>query len=206
MKYKYIIDYGHGLNTPGKRSPKLWGHVFETSGTDQFIEYYFNRSVFQWVMEMARAEGLDVATYERTREDVPIADRRRRINALVDSDQCCLISIHANAAPGRGWSTAHGAVVLQHPANVTPRGDFMASRLLHHGQSILGICSRRGSRQQAVGVCRVKCPAVLYEAGFFTHQEQAKLLDSETSAIACIIVSAMIDTENKTGGSPTTEG
>jgi N-acetylmuramoyl-L-alanine amidase len=206
MKYKYIIDYGHGLNTNGKRSPRLPGHIFETSGTDQFIEYDFNCAVFQWVMEMARAEGLDVATYERTEIDVPIAERRRLINALVDGPDCCMISIHANAAPGTGWSTAHGAVVLQHPQNVTKRGDFVASRLLHHGQSILGICSRRGSRQQAVGVCRVRCPAVLYEAGFFTHQEQAKLLDRETMAIACIIVSAMIDLETKTGDRPTTEG
>jgi N-acetylmuramoyl-L-alanine amidase len=136
-------------------------------------------------------------TRDRTESDVPIAERRKRINALVDGPDCCLISIHANAAPGTGWSNAHGAVVIQHPQNVTKRGDFMASRLLHHGQSILGICASRGMRQQAVGVCRVKCPAVLYEAGFFTNREQAKLLDREVMAIACIIVSAMIDLENE---------
>lgn len=92
-KLTFLLDNGHGVNTPGKRSPK-W------KDGSQLFEFEFNRDIVKRI-----AKGLDslaipykiLVTEER---DISLGERVRRANAIKDS---ILISVHANAGGGTGF-------------------------------------------------------------------------------------------------------
>ena len=51
-KILWLLDNGHGADTPGKRSPKL------TDGR-QFMEYEFNRNVVSFMMNLLHDRDLE---------------------------------------------------------------------------------------------------------------------------------------------------
>lgn len=89
----FLLDNGHGVNTPGKRSPK-W------KDGSQLFEFEFNRDIVKRI-----AKGLDslVIPYKilvPEEIDISLGERVRRTNAIKDS---ILISVHANAGGGTGF-------------------------------------------------------------------------------------------------------
>jgi small conductance mechanosensitive channel len=176
-KVKWIIDAGHAPNTPGKRSPVLpkGEPDFGETGLAEtefriFYEWQFNLSVAMWIDAFGKDNDLDVFLpwYVGAWRDVPIPERRAEINRICSDApyNCRLISIHANAAPEPGWSKAHGAVAFMHPRNAGKASQFLAAQLLGQMASHTPISTSRGIRQAALGICNVRCPAVLFEAGF----------------------------------------
>ena len=98
---KILLDPGHGLNTPGKRSP---------DGT--FLEAAYNREIAKYILAELQAKGHDAQLLVPEPEDIPLKERVRRVNAhctALGKSNVILISIHVNAAgDGTRWHTATG--------------------------------------------------------------------------------------------------
>ena len=100
---KIILDAGHGINTPGKRSPD-----------GRFREYQFNRIIVNAVAEHLRLRGYDVEILTPEETDVPLQERVDRANRMtcqpgLPIQKVCIISIHGNAAGnGSQWMKARG--------------------------------------------------------------------------------------------------
>ena len=98
---KILLDPGHGLNTPGKRSP---------DGT--LLEYAYTRDLANQILTTLQAKGHDAQLLVPEPEDIPLKERVRRVNAhcaALGKTNVILISIHVNAAgDGTQWHTATG--------------------------------------------------------------------------------------------------
>ena len=105
---KILIDNGHGLNTPGKRSPD-----------GQFLEAIYNREIAKRIVAELQNKGYDAELLVPEEEDISLNERVRRVNAACSASSSCpaptghpnviLISIHVNAAGnGSKWMNATG--------------------------------------------------------------------------------------------------
>ena len=63
---KILIDNGHGLNTPGKRSPD-----------GKFLEAIYNREIARRVVADLRDRGYDAELLVPEEEDIPLKERVR---------------------------------------------------------------------------------------------------------------------------------
>ena len=107
-----LIDNGHGVETPGKRSP---------DGT--LREYAWAREVARMACDILQAEGYNARLLVPEERDVPLAERCRRANQY-DKRNSILVSIHNNAAgDGSKWMKARGWAIY------TTRGITEADRL-----------------------------------------------------------------------------
>ena len=98
---KVLIDPGHGIDTPGKRSPD-----------GQFLEYLWNRQIADLLLEKLVAMGIDASLVVTETNDVTLRNRVNRVNTIcnkVGASNVLLVSIHANAAGnGSSWMNAKG--------------------------------------------------------------------------------------------------
>ena len=96
-----ILDNGHGLNTPGKRSPD--GTLIEAIYTRQLVK--------DLALELER-HGHTVHVLVPEPKDIPLNVRVKRINAICRAEgieNTNLISMHLNAAgAGTKWMNATG--------------------------------------------------------------------------------------------------
>jgi N-acetylmuramoyl-L-alanine amidase len=96
-----LIDNGHGLETPGKRSPD-----------GKFLEYAYNREIATRIVADLTDRGHNAQLLVQEPEDIPLSERVRRINAhcnTLGKSNVILISIHVNAAGnGTKWLNATG--------------------------------------------------------------------------------------------------
>jgi len=115
MSKLIAIDPGHGIDTPGKRSPA-------NLGTPILREYAFNREVARDLLaelEHSRIAAMLTVTDD---SDPSLAERARRAHAA----GCKLfVSVHANAGGGSGIETFH------------MKGDEKAQRLARLVQTVL---------------------------------------------------------------------
>lgn len=98
---RVLIDNGHGVNTPGKRSP------------DGLLrEYEFNRTIAVGILEHLALRDIDAELVVPELEDISLIERCRRVNEaslIFGVENTILISIHANAAGnGSQWMNASG--------------------------------------------------------------------------------------------------
>lgn len=98
---KILIDPGHGIDTPGKRSPD-----------GLFREYLWNRQVADLILEELVSAGVDASLVVTETNDVTLRNRVNRINTIcnrVGASNVLLVSVHANAAGnGSAWMNARG--------------------------------------------------------------------------------------------------
>lgn len=98
---KILIDPGHGINTPGKRSPD-----------GRFREYAYNRLIAKAVVQHLKYRGYDAQLLVTEEYDVSLTERVRRANDWcnrIGRRNVILISIHVNAAGnGDKWYNAMG--------------------------------------------------------------------------------------------------
>ena len=73
-----ILDNGHGVNTPGKCSPKL-------SDGRKFYEWEFNRKVVKRIAELCHEAGIRYLVLVPEDEDISLKERVTRINAIKDN-------------------------------------------------------------------------------------------------------------------------
>lgn len=88
-----ILDNGHGINTPGKRSP------FKPV----LYEYEFNRDVVKRISNKLNQLHIKNTILVPEDEDVSLSTRVKRANSIYKQHpDAILISIHANAGCGTG--------------------------------------------------------------------------------------------------------
>lgn len=123
-KVCWLFDPGHGVDTPGKRSP-IW-----PDGT-QLLEYDFNRVIAKLLDTKAKfTQGLredegTVCTHILVTEekDIGLSERARRANRMMQDDPDTFfiyLSIHGDAFTS---ATAHGTTIFTSPG-VTASDDI----------------------------------------------------------------------------------
>lgn len=170
-----ILDNGHGIETPGKRSP-VWPNG------RQLLEYEFNRDIVKRIARILGAQGIKFRILVPERTDISLAERCKRANAISQqtAGQCFLISIHANAGGGTGWEayTSPGKT----------KSDEMATILYQQFEKdFKGIKIRKDmsdgdpDKESAFYILKhTTCPAILTENFFMDNETDCRYIMSET--------------------------
>ena len=178
---KILIDNGHGIDTPGKRSPD-----------GEFREYRYNREIASALVAGLREKGFDASLLVTEDVDISLRERVRRVNRVCDEAGCenvILISIHCNASPpadgqwhrARGWSA------------YTTKGETESDKLAEclyiaaedifkkNGLKVLKYGTDPGQKDWEENFYILKntrCPAVLTENFFMDNKEDIKYMTS----------------------------
>lgn len=172
---RVIIDAGHGINTPGKRSP-LW-----PDGT-QLFEWEFNRDIANRVKRNLAMRDIESMLLVPAIEDMSLKERCKHVNDYYSSNylygwDTILISIHANAGGGTGWEcfTSPGET----------RSDKMAAVFYEVAKKCFAPSTKirtdysdgdPDKEDQFYILKHTKCPAVLTENFFMDNKEDCALL------------------------------
>ena len=186
---KILIDAGHGIDTPGKRSPD-----------GSFLEYLWNRQVADLVLTELRKYDYDADLLVTETNDITLRTRAMRANRVCDrmgASNVILVSIHANAAGnGKSWMNATGWECHTSPGKT--RSDVLAE--CFYKSFSAAFPEKRMRRDLSDGdsdkesnfyiLTKTRCPAVLLENFFYDNRDEcAWLLLSGTKArIASAIV------------------
>ena len=177
---KVLIDPGHGIDTPGKRSPD-----------GQFLEYLWNRQVADLLMERLVSMGIDASLVVTETNDVTLRNRVNRVNTIcnkVGASNVLLVSIHANAAGnGSSWQNAKGWSCYTSKGKT--KSDQVAECLYEAFEEEFP--ERKIRKDMSDGdrdweenfyiLEKSRCPAVLLENSFYDNKEEsAWMLQEET--------------------------
>ena len=177
---KILIDPGHGIDTPGKRSPD-----------GLFREYLWNRQVADLILEGLVSAGIDASLVVTETNDVSLRNRVNRVNTICNrlgASNVLLVSIHANAAGnGSAWMNAKGWSCYTSKGKT--RSDQVAECLYDAFEAEFQ--DRKIRKDMSDGdrdweenfyvLAKSKCPAVLLENFFYDNREEcAWMLQEET--------------------------
>lgn len=198
----YVIDCGHSLTTPGKRSPN-----------HQFFEYEYNRIIGRRVAERLGELGIEYCfTYPIDEAyDLSLTSRANVANKVAKekgAGNVLLISIHSNAAGnGKQWMNAKGWSVWT-TKGVT-NSDRYAEIFWEEAQKVCKKYNRTTRQDKSDGdndweanftvIFKTICPSILIEEFFYDNEEEMNWLLSEEGKSACteIIINAIRRIENK---------
>ena len=177
---KILIDPGHGIDTPGKRSPD-----------GLFREYLWNRQVADLILEGLVSAGIDASLVVTETNDVSLRNRVNRVNTICNrlgASNVLLVSIHANAAGnGSAWMNAKGWSCYTSKGKT--KSDQVAECLYDAFEEEFQ--DRKIRKDMSDGdrdweenfyvLEKSKCPAVLLENFFYDNREEcAWMLQEET--------------------------
>lgn len=168
-----LLDAGHGIDTPGKRSPD-----------GRFREYKFNRTVADLVLADLQQRGISAQLLVPETNDISLRVRAMRANNVCKRQKdVILVSIHANAAGnGSRWMTGKGWSVY------TTRGKTESDKLatVMWDTFAAAFPSRKMRRDLSDGdpdiesdfyiIKKTACPAVLLENFFYDNREECEWL------------------------------
>ena len=190
---KILIDAGHGIDTPGKRSPD-----------GLFREYLWNRQVADLILEGLLSAGVDASLVVTETNDVSLRNRVNRVNTICNrlgASNVLLVSIHANAAGnGSAWMNAKGWSC--YTSRGKTKSDQVAECLYDAFEAEFQ--DRKIRKDMSDGdrdweenfyvLQKSKCPAVLLENFFYDNREEcAWMLQEETKKrIAAAAVKGII--------------
>src|SRR5690606_2013845 len=170
------IDAGHGINTPGKRTP------------DNEREWSFNNKVaVATIKYLNEYEGVKIVRLDDPtgKRDVPLKERTDKANkAKAD----VLVSIHHNALAGK-WGTHGGTEVFTYLGN-WPDAERLAKLVLDRILKAYGLKSRGLKKANFHMLRESAMPAILIEGGFMdstvdiVKMRDDKVLDEAGKAIA----------------------
>lgn len=188
-----LIDPGHGIDTPGKRSPD--GKV---------LEYLWNRQIADLLLDRFMIMGIDASLVVTETNDISLATRVQRVNKVcskVGASNVILLSIHSNAAgDGSKWMSAQGWSCYTSKGET--KSDLIAECLYDAFEA--EFADRKIRKDMSDGdrdweenfyvLHKSKCPAVLLENFFYDNRDEcAWLLKDETKErIADAIVKGIV--------------
>ena len=167
-----ILDNGHGIDTPGKRSP-IW------SNNTQLFEWKFNRDIVDYIIQYLQVANISYVKLVEETQDISLKDRVDRINSIFkeykDKYKIYLISVHGNAADNA--PTANGIEVFTSIGET--KSDIIAEvfyeKLKNLGWKMRPNRSNKGGKEENFYILKNSyCPAVLTENGFYTNEEECK--------------------------------
>ena len=190
---KILIDPGHGIDTPGKRSPDVL-----------FREYLWNRQVADLILEGLVSAGIDASLVVTETNDVSLRNRVNRVNTICNrlgASNVLLVSIHANAAGnGSAWMNANGWSCYTSKGKT--KSDQVAECLYDAFEEEFQ--DRKIRKDMSDGdrdweenfyvLQKSKCPAVLLENFFYDNREECawRLQEETKRRIASAAVKGII--------------
>ena len=175
-----LMDSGHGIDTPGKRSPD-----------GKFLEYLWNRQIADLILDRFMIMGIDASLVVTETNDISLATRVQRVNRMcskIGASNVILLSIHSNAAgDGSKWMSAQGWSCYTSKGNT--KSDVIAECLYDAFETEFS--DRKIRKDMSDGdrdweenfyiLQKSKCPAVLLENFFYDNRDEcAWLLKNET--------------------------
>lgn len=182
MGYKVAVDSGHGMATPGKRTPPLPEDIYINGrrakpAGEAIREKEWNKAVAEALMAALTRCGMEPVNVSPGSDDVPLA---ARVAAANKAGADIYVSEHYNASTGKWWSGGYlvafvsqyasskakrlGAAILEEQAKVTPWPSNGVAIDVSYGQGNLYVL-----RHTAM-------PAVLIESGFMDCLDQAQCM------------------------------
>ena len=188
-----LIDPGHGIDTPGKRSPD-----------GKFLEYLWNRQIADLLLDRFMSMGIDASLVVTETNDISLSTRVQRVNKVcskVGASNVILLSIHSNAAgDGSKWMSAQGWSCYTSKGET--KSDLIAECLYDAFEAEFAEKKIRkdmsdGDRdweENFYVLQKSKCPAVLLENFFYDSRDEcAWLLKDETKErVADAIVKGIV--------------
>lgn len=188
-----LIDPGHGIDTPGKRSPD-----------GKFLEYLWNRQIADLLLDKFMIMGIDASLVVTETNDISLSTRVQRVNKVcskVGASNVILLSIHSNAAgDGSKWMSAQGWSCYTSKGET--KSDLIAECLYDAFEAEFAEKKIRkdmsdGDRdweENFYVLQKSKCPAVLLENFFYDNRDECTwLLKDETKErIADAIVKGIV--------------
>ena len=175
-----LIDPGHGIDTPGKRSPD-----------GKFLEYLWNRQIAELLLDRFMIMGIDASLVVTETNDISLSTRVQRVNRVcskVGASNVILLSIHSNAAgDGSKWMSAQGWSCYTSKGDT--KSDVIAECLYDAFETEFAEKKIRkdmsdGDRdweENFYVLQKSKCAAVLLENFFYDNREEcAWMLQEET--------------------------
>ena len=188
-----LIDPGHGIDTPGKRSPD-----------GKFLEYLWNRQIADLLLDRLMIMGIDASLVVTETNDISLSTRVQRVNKVcskVGASNVILLSIHSNAAgDGSKWMSAQGWSC--YTSKGESKSDLIAECLYDVFET--EFADRKIRKDMSDGdrdweenfyvLQKSKCPAVLLENFFYDNRDECTwLLKDETKErIADAIVKGIV--------------
>ncbi len=159
---RILLDNGHGIETPGKRSPQ-W------ADGRQLLEWKFNREMVNRVEKLLNTMGITCVQLVPEEQDISILERCRRANRWASESDCLLISIHANAGGGTGGE------VFTYPGAKQSRE--YAKAFQNNWNQYLPDFPFRGCKESNFGILREShSPAVLIECLFMDNPKDCEVM------------------------------
>ena len=188
-----LIDPGHGIDTPGKRSPD-----------GKFLEYLWNRQIADLLLDRFIIMGIDASLVVTETNDISLSTRVQRVNKVcskVGASNVILLSIHSNATgDGSKWMSAQGWSCYTSKGDT--KSDVIAECLYDAFET--EFADRKIRKDMSDGdrdweenfyvLQKSKCPAVLLENFFYDNRDECTwLLKNETKErIADAIVKGIV--------------
>lgn len=177
---KILIDAGHGIDTPGKRSPD-----------GSFLEYLWNRQIADLVIARLVTRGVDASLVVTETNDISLRTRAMRVNRICDqvgTQNVLLVSIHSNAAGnGSAWMNAQGWGCYTTPGK-TGSDEFAEcfydafSRAFPERRMRRDLTDEDSDYEENFYIlAKTKCRAVLLENFFYDNQEECAWLQLRTT-------------------------
>lgn len=162
------LDAGHGLNTPGKRTP------------DGEREWSFNNQVLLAAKKrLEEYEDVKIVRLDDPtgKTDVPLITRTNKANAAKAD---VLISIHHNANTGQ-WGTWTGTETFTYtPASSNPKSVALAKAVHPRLVKAMGLRDRGLKAENFHMVRESNMPAILTEGGYMDSKTDIKTLRSDS--------------------------
>lgn len=178
-----LLDPGHGINTPGKKSPDGRLH-----------EYRYNRELAALIMNGLRRRGIEAQIIVNEEVDVPLSERIRRVNDICNERgraNVLLLSIHCNAAgDGTKWTNASGWECYTSPGKT--KADKLATAIFNQADLYLPNSQKRRAdwsdgdpdkEARFYMLIHSKCAAVLTENLFMDCRADVEYMLSTTGLV-----------------------
>ncbi|WP_308637730.1 N-acetylmuramoyl-L-alanine amidase family protein [Paenibacillus silvisoli] len=173
-QYKVALDDGHGMETPGKRTPRFADGSF-------MHENEFNRRVVELLAIELKRSGIQVLLVAPGDRDVPLSERTTAAN-MAGAD--LYLSVHANAYGDGSFNGTSGVETLYKPGNISSAqfAEILQRRLVKGTKQ-----TDRGlkERNDLHVLNATRMPAALVECGFMTNSPEATLLRSDSFRKEC---------------------
>lgn len=171
---KILIDNGHGINTPGHRSPD--GRVQEARIVRRLANY---------IVTGLCNKSLDAILLVPELEDIPLYQRVQRANKFHAQDRdCLLVSLHTNAY-GNDWNNAHGWSVFA--GTKASKNSLLMASIIANNAEQMGFYVRKPLPTQSYWQSNFQilngttCPAILTENLFHTNPEDCANLQTDST-------------------------
>ena len=169
-----ILDNGHGIETPEKRSPK-W------KDGSQLFEYEFNRDIVNRIAK--KLQKLDIRHFILVPEekDISLTERANRANKVnrENRNKCFLVSVHANAGGGTGWEVWTSIGTTKADSIATIFWDEMKKEFPHYKMRLDTTDGDVDKENNFTILYKTSCPAILTENFFMDTESDCRLIMSD---------------------------